>query len=488
MLTRLQFLATTAAGAVAPALPESQATSEPTFSPDVVRGDLDAVWSALVDVGADPFRTSKRSEVEALYRSTRASITEPLTTRQAWLTIAPVLGALNDGHVGLGFPDPLNAAPRRFPLHFALSESDGSLIVAGDRTKTIPPGSTVVSVDDIAAERFRSATLAAFGGQTATMHRTRVTMAGAWTSVALFGAGPTYRVRWIGPDGVQHSDDIAATPAPGASAPRPPSTPAPASSTSPAPTASSAAAPAKSLPYTYHTLRDGTVGFIDYRSCEGLDTFKDFLTATFAAIKAAPVRGLIIDIRHNGGGDSRLNDALWPYVSKKPFKQYGGVIIKACDRLKREYGHDRYVDIYGDEAWRAADGTILRFGMDPNSDIIVPPSTLDARYSGPVYLLISAQTFSSAMSCALAAKDYGLATIVGEETGEPVNSTGEIYSLTTPGIGLRASLTTKVFLSPKPHPDGQGVVPDIAVATTPADAAAGRDPVLERVLALIPNA
>jgi C-terminal processing protease CtpA/Prc len=92
------------------------------------------------------------------------------------------------------------------------------------------------------------------------------------------------------------------------------------------------------------------------------------------------------------------------------------------------------------------------------------------------------------MSCALAAKDYGLATIVGEETGEPVNSTGEIYSLTTPGIGLRASLTTKVFLSPKPHPDGQGVVPDIAVATTPADAAAGRDPVLERVLALIPNA
>jgi C-terminal processing protease CtpA/Prc len=89
------------------------------------------------------------------------------------------------------------------------------------------------------------------------------------------------------------------------------------------------------------------------------------------------------------------------------------------------------------------------------------------------------------MTCALAAKDYGLATIVGEETGEPAVSTGEVYALTTPGLGLRAYLTTKVFLAPKPHPNGQGVVPDVAVSSTPADAAAGRDPVMTRVLAMI---
>ena len=488
MLTRSQFLATTAATVVAPAVSENLATPEPHFPPDVVRGDLDALWSALIDVGADPFRTSVRSDVEARYHAARASITESLTARQAWLAIAPVLGALNDGHVGLGFPDPLNAAPRRFPLRFALSADDGSLIVAGDRSKTIPLGSTIVSVDDVAAETFRSATLAAFGGQTSTLHNARVTMAGAWTSIALFGERPAYRVRWIGPDGQQHTDDIPATRAPGSPQPRSSTAAASAAAaaSSPAPVASAAAGTARSVPYTYRTLRDGTVGFIDYRSCEDLDEFKQFLSTTFATIKSALVRGLVIDIRHNGGGDSRLNDVLWTYVSTKPFKQFGGTILKACDRLKREYGHDKYVDIYGDEAWRAPNGTILRFGMDPNADMITP-GRLDVRYTGPVYLLISAQTFSSAMSCALAAKDFGLATIVGEETGEPVNSTGEIYTFTTPGIGLRAYLTTKVFLSPKPHRDGQGVVPDIAVATTPADTAAGRDPVLERVMALIPS-
>lgn len=70
---------------------------------------------------------------------------------------------------------------------------------------------------------------------------------------------------------------------------------------------------------------------------------------------------------------------------------------------------------------------------------------LPLRFTGPVYLLISAQTFSSAMTCALAAKDYGLATVVGEETGEPTTSTGEVYTEKTPGTGLRAYLTTKVI-------------------------------------------
>ncbi|HEX8806877.1 MAG TPA: S41 family peptidase, partial [Candidatus Aquilonibacter sp.] len=171
------------------------------------------------------------------------------------------------------------------------------------------------------------------------------------------------------------------------------------------------------------------------------------------------------------------------YVTTKPFKQFGATIEKSSTQLKAEYGPTKYKMIYGDEAWNAPDGKIIEYGNSPDANLI-HPRPLPIRYQGPVYLLISAQTFSSAMSCALAAKDYGLATIVGEETGEPVNSTGEVYGFTTPGIGLRAFLTTKVYLAPKPHPNDQGVVPDIAVATTPADIAAGRDPVLDRVLSL----
>jgi hypothetical protein len=432
---------------------------EPTFPPNVVQSDLDGIWSALIDVGAEPFFTSNRADVEALYRKQRASMTKPMTTREAWLAIAPVLGALNDGHVSLGFPDPLNEAPFRFPLRFALSDTDDVIIIR-DRTNTVAIGSRLISVNDVSATTFRDTTLAAFGGQTQLLHRTRVSDAGAWTAIALFGDMPIYHVVWNTPDGKQHEDDLLATP--------------------PVRNATTSVV----QPYTYRMLQNGTIGYIDYRSCEDLGRFKKFLVDTFQTIKMNPIRTLVIDIRRNGGGDSDLNDQLWQYVTTKPFKQFGAIIEKSCTRLKGEYGPTKYKMIYGDEAWNAPDGKIIEYGNSPDANLI-HPGPLPLRYDGPVYLLVSAETFSSAMSCALAAKDYGLATIVGEETGEPVNSTGEVYTYTTPSLALRAYMTTKVFLAPKPHPNDQGVIPDIGVTTTPADIAAGRDPVLDRVLSLV---
>jgi Peptidase family S41 len=458
-MIRSKFIRMASLLAAAPLLGVDSQPDDPTFSPSVIQSDIDAIWKTLIDIGAQPFRTSDRAAVEALYNQIRASVTSPMTVREAWVAISPLLGALNDGHVGLGFPTALNKAPLRFPLFFSLGD-DRSLILHKDRTKTIPIGSTIVSIDGVPAARFTQLTLAAFGGQTQLLWQTRVTAAGAWTAVALFGDRPSYKVRWIDPaGGATHEADVTST-------------------ASPSPTAS------KPAPYTYATLRNGTVGYIDYLSCEDLPRFRTFLDSTFTQIEAAPIKALIIDIRRNAGGSSNLNDLLWTYVTTKPFKQFGGVIAKSCDRLKREYGQDLYVKMYGDRAWRAPNGTIVTSGADPGADLIVP-GPLPIRFSGPVYLLISAGTFSSAMSCALAAKDYGLATIVGQETGEPVNSTGEVYTETTPGLGLQAWLTTSVFLSPKPHPDRQGVMPDVPVPVTTADLAAGRDVVLERTLDLI---
>lgn len=456
--TRRGFLAAASLATAVPAL--AGAMPEPRFTPEQVRGDLDAIWSALLDVGPQPFRTADRMAVEALYKATRAAIAQPMSIREAWIVIAPVLGALNDGHVGLGFPNPLDQVPRLFPLRFVLSSSN-DVIVIGDRTGVVPIGSRLVSVEGISSARFRALTPAAFGGQTPTLHRKRVSMAGTRTAVALFGDRPTYRVRWAN----EHGAMIAAS-IPQHAFIRSGSTP---------------------QLYTYATLRGGSIGYIDYRSCEDLAGFKQFLATTFSTIRENPVQALIIDIRKNGGGHSDLNDVLWTYLTTKPFKQFGGMIEKSCDRLKHEYGLRKYVEIYGVKAWFAPNGTILESGTDPNADLIGPVSQ-PLRYHGPVYLLISAETFSSAMSCALAAKDYGLATIVGEETGEPVNSTGEVYTETAPATGLRAYLTTKVFLAPKPHPSDQGVVPDVVVATTPEDIATRRDPVLERTLAMISSA
>lgn len=461
MTTRKAFIvAASAAGSMALMGAGQQPAQEKLYSPAELQADLDGIWQALLDVGAEPFRTSSREHVETMYRTARASMTAPMPVLQAWLTIAPILGALNDGHVSLGFPDKLNDAAFAFPLSFVLS-NDNELIVRSDDTRTIPIGGRILSINGVSAAKYIPIALTTLGAQTPWFHRSRFTHGGAWPSIAVFGTGPEYRVRWATSQNVASEVVISA------------------SSSSP----TNASKTGSIAPYTYETIREGQIGYIDYKSCEDLERFETFLATTFSQIEAAPIRALVVDIRRNGGGNSRLNNELWQYAANKPFKQFGGVIVKSCDRLKREYGQVKYVSIYGDSAWNAPNGTLITREADPNAGL-VEPRPLATRYGGPVYLLISVATFSSAMSCALAAKDYGLATIVGEETGEPVNSTGEIYEYVTPNIGLRAWLTTKVFLAPKPHPDGQGVVPDVAVATTTDDVAAGRDPVLDRAIAL----
>jgi hypothetical protein len=458
MFTRRMMIGSATACLGLPAGPLRAQETEEVFPAGAVREDLDAIWSTLHNVSPDPFRTTQPALVEAIYSHARASLVAPTTLRSAWLTIAPVLGALNDGHASLGFNEALNAATIAFPLRLRTPERGDWLEVERDHTGTILPGSRVISIDGVSAAEFLRTTMAAFGGQTPALTRWRVTAAGPWTAVALFGAKPAYHVRWVEPSGTPRDAAISS----GANAgPRAPSE-----------------------PYGFRWLRKD-VGLIDYRRCEDLTRFKAFLDTSFAALQTASATALVIDIRRNSGGDSDLNDLLWSYAQAKPFKQFGATIERSSLQLKQAYGRDKYVQIYGEQAWGSPDGAIITQSAAPDANLVVPgPQTV--RFQNPVFLLISAATFSSGMSCALAAKDYGLATIVGQETGEPVNGTGELYAMTTPNLKLQAYLTTKVFLAPKPHPDRQGVVPDVPVLDAPVDGPdADADPTPARTLELI---
>jgi len=86
---------------------------------------------------------------------------------------------------------------------------------------------------------------------------------------------------------------------------------------------------------------------------------------------------------------------------------------------------------------------------------------------------------------ATTAKDYGFATLVGEETGGLATHFGDVYTFHLPHTRLRIGVSHKYFLRPSGGDDGRGCLPDVEVRTTPEDRALGRDPVLERTLALI---
>ena len=90
-------------------------------------------------------------------------------------------------------------------------------------------------------------------------------------------------------------------------------------------------------------------------------------------------------------------------------------------------------------------------------------------------------TFSAAGEFADAVKSFGLATIVGEETGGQPNAFGNQLPLRLPRSGLSVDIATnRAVRASGSLTDNIGVTPDIVVRTTAADIQALADPVLER--------
>ena len=414
--------------------------------------DLDQLWNALLAVGVYPFATSNRQAVIARYREIRAALV-PMDALSFVLAISPLFGALDDGHVGVrpnaAFMDAL-AVPVRCTL---VGDDTIVLASAGD---VVEPGSTLVSLAGVPASRIRDVTLAGWGGQTQRLRIERFAFASRIVATILANDPARYEVRWTNPAGIAKSATLprAVVAMPWTKSP--------------------------TEPYTFRTVGDGAIGLIDYRQCVGLSSFATFLEQTFRLVHSNGMPAVIVDIRNNSGGDSDLNNELWKYLTATTFTQFGPIVMRSSEYLKDLYGKSKYVDIYGIETWDAPNGTLITYSQSKIGFIVPEPNAL--RFKGPVALLIGPRTFSSALDCALAAKAYGLATIVGEETSEPVNTTGELFEMTTRFAGITGAFTTKYFTPPKPLPLGRGVIPDIEVKTTIADVLAGRDPVLERAI------
>lgn len=201
--------------------------------------------------------------------------------------------------------------------------------------------------------------------------------------------------------------------------------------------------------YWFEYLETTRTLYLQFNRCaemEGLP-FKDFCQEMLAFIDAHPVERLVVDMRDNGGGDSSL---LAPFV-----RQLKG------HALNRQ---------------------------------------------GALYVIVGRGTFSSAVLNALDLAQETEAIFVGEPTSGSPAHYGEMKSFVLPNSGMRVNYSTKYFstsifgMSPMTIGDVLGACgytvrffpvskspartfePEIHIAPTGADYAAGRDPVLEYIL------
>ncbi|UCD56403.1 MAG: hypothetical protein JSV16_11270, partial [Candidatus Hydrogenedentota bacterium] len=207
--------------------------------------------------------------------------------------------------------------------------------------------------------------------------------------------------------------------------------------------------------FEYYDLGEG-VAYVALNSFSR-DEVASLFGAAFDKIRRA--KGLIIDVRDNGGGSTRHGNAIISHLIAKALPGSPWKTRKYMPAF-RAWGQK--------EAWHEGEGSTIQPKRNP--------------YLGPVVVLIGPGTVSAAEDFVVALHAAGRATLVGEKTA---GTTGQPLFIQLPRGG-RARICTKRDT----YPDGRefigvGVIPDVEIHPTQQSITAGRDAVLEAAVEVL---
>jgi len=219
--------------------------------------------------------------------------------------------------------------------------------------------------------------------------------------------------------------------------------------------------------------------------------FKKFYKSAFNKIEKAGVEHLIIDLRENGGGDPMPTIELFAYLHPKPFTFYKNITSKVkripdkhlypnsfWDRIAMVLGTKKKGKIY---KLNSLGKTFLVQGLKPSK-----PNK--PYYSGKVYVLTNARSFSATGEMSAIIKEHNRATFIGEELGGNPNEnvSGIMLPLTLPHTKNRIMMSfIRWEMDVSFENTGRGVLPDYPIRPSVQDLIDGRDAVMDFTFDLI---
>ncbi len=212
--------------------------------------------------------------------------------------------------------------------------------------------------------------------------------------------------------------------------------------------------------FTLYPRHDLAVFTLD--ACRPDDHYKGVLRDFFTGVHEAGITRVAIDVRRNTGGNSQVVDEFLRYVDVDGYLGYSGEMRWSPQAIEqRGYeGEPGYVR--------------NRRNPKTNDPVASPPP-----FAGEMFVLTGKRTFSSGNWFAVILSDNGLATVVGEPTGNAPSSYGDILGFSLPESAFAYNVSFKKWLRPDPTKTDNTLLPDQLVPMTQFDVMAGRDPVLE---------
>jgi len=209
-------------------------------------------------------------------------------------------------------------------------------------------------------------------------------------------------------------------------------------------------------PAAEFSMLDGNIAYFNIRSFSDNSVNTKF-DSLFDTIKDS--KGLIIDLRTNGGGSSGVGYGILDHLTDTTFATFK-VAVRLYSPQKRQQGRA--------ESWET-------------NSVDYPPNGLDL-FKGPVAVLAGAKSASAAEDFLVAFDYMNRGPIIGEPS---FGSTGQPLT-----FGLPGGILGRVCMKRCSYPDGRefigvGVQPDILVRQTVADLRNNRDAALEKAEAYI---
>ena len=484
---------------------EHRPSKTTTFSRAEAIGELDALARMIDRVHADPYRFRSHEVVESEHRRLIDTMPSSLTRSELCIRLSRLLATLDDGHSSMNchvlvlqeWETAAKASPpetqklRMFQPAMRLDDQNHLIVrwpnyapglEAGDRLIRVNGQDTDALVATWAREESHDTEA---GRRAVVARRFRLLL-------DLHGISAPYRVTVVAPGGQARDDTIEGDPANYQFQQRP--DPAPALAAAPASAPAPKPVELRTPFFNYQMMRPG-VAYMDFFSLIGDNLFdapslfKKAVDKMFRQVAVDKPRVLIIDVRENGGGEDSMAAELLRHLTEKPFR------LEASTRVRRsQEARDTGKSIIRIPfRWMGlpllmAEGRQYYLGevgslSAPETRPIKTWPRGEPFFDGAVCVLTGPHTFSAATEFAEAVKAFGLATIVGEETGGQPNSFGNAFTFSLRRSGLSAQIATVTGERASGNvEDFKPVIPDIVVRTTAADIQKFFDPVLERAV------
>lgn len=446
------------------AITDESCGTEPTAVRDVSCQQLRQELRYVVYVGKEIYcyweekKAETGTDFEALARELELSITDATTYSEHFLTLRRWASAFHDGHVNaLSNPDTsqleLYTSPVRLEVFAPASASEKLVVQAvSGSLGNISAGDQVLEVNGVpAAEAISRAAALYASGSTEAMRRRGMARRLVDVIGSRLGLEPfTLKVMHKGVEEIVNIPRKAELNLP----PGPPNP------------GNSAADDEDSSKLIQAQVLPGGIGYLRIDAFVGnmgelLDVAMDRLRGT---------RGLVIDVRQNGGGDQSGSRVLARLIDPG-----GGKLV----RYQVSPRNSDY--ILAKRPYYFLDGIDAALPFAPWENIEVEPAPASKGYRGkPVAVLTSSGCFSACDTFVAALKAHGLAAVVGEPTGGGTGSPLEI-GLPHTNLGFRYSVVRGLT----PHGEaieGRGTQPDILIEMRAEDRFAGKDFQLEAAL------